>query len=89
MDDGPERWETSRNSHLTRSLFEPLFAPLANLSAPTHNLCNSIRSTDIGIVKLQQATMFATRAASALAKRAPVRAFTKARPFTSSVSRCT
>ncbi|RAO71309.1 uncharacterized protein BHQ10_007321 [Talaromyces amestolkiae] len=30
--------------------------------------------------------MFATRAASALAKRAPVRAFTKARPFTSSVS---
>ncbi|EED16595.1 cytochrome c subunit Vb, putative [Talaromyces stipitatus ATCC 10500] len=31
--------------------------------------------------------MFASRAVSALTKRAPVRAFTKARPFTSSVTR--
>lgn len=33
--------------------------------------------------------MFVQRTASALARRAPIRAFAKARPFTSSITRCT
>jgi len=62
MDDGPERWETSRNSHITRSLFEPLFCtPRQLLSAPTTSFAAQLRGIHIGIVNYnwQQCSLLA------------------------------